>query len=809
MWSGTWRDVRLATRTLRASPMFTLTAVLSLAIGIGGTTVIFGVADTYLIRPWPGIADPDQLVEVGRIDMPGPGPDTGDGFSTFSYPNYQDYLARQSVFQSFAASRIGDAVGLGDGTRASRVAGEYVTTNYFSVLGTPIARGRDFVPDDLQLTVPASVAIISHRLWRSQFGGDPNILDRTVQLNGRPFSIIGVAAAGFNGHNIARADIWMPLTAFPDADLQRFGRRGQQWLDGIGRLKDGVSAAQARDEMSRIARDLAREYPEDNRRHGLGVEPAAALPVDGRSSISRFIALVGALTGLVLLIACTNVGGMVLARGVNRAKEMSLRLALGAERARLVRLLIAESVVVALAGAALGLLLAWWGVALLGQLPPTFRIQLTYDVQVNWRVTAFSMAVATLTVIACGLFPALQATRIDLATAIKPTSTSAPKRLRARQVLLSAQVALSMLLVVTAMLLGRSLTNANAIDPGFTLDGVEVADFDLRLGQPGSPRAFFDELMARVQQLPELDSAALARVAPLTREREGGRVWRLGEQGDERAITVSRNFVSPDYFRVLRIPLLRGRVFDERDRAGAQPMAIVNETMARQTWPGQDPVGQLLQGRTGRPLLVVGLVRDTKYRTIGEDPTPFVYISAAQTNEAIMRVLLRSKGASLIPHVRAIVAEMNPNLPMEGSTLSDLTAVVLLPHRLASWLAAGVAVIGAFLAALGIYGLAAYNVTQRTREIGVRVALGALRAQVVRLILGGTAKPVAIGAAIGLLAASLLTRLLVGMLYGVGPLDLVSFVGGALSLIAVAALSTLVPARRAAAVNPVDALRAE
>ena len=809
MWSDSWRDGRLAIRTLWASPMFTLTAVLSLAIGIGSTAVIFGLADTYLIRPWPGIADPDQLVEVGRIDMPGPGPDTGDGFSTFSYPNYQDYLARQSVFQSFAASRIGDAVGLGDGTRASRVAGEYVTTNYFSVLGTPIARGRDFVPDDLQLTVPASVAIISHRLWRSQFGGDPNILDRTVQLNGRPFSIIGVAAAGFNGHNIARADIWMPLTAFPDADLQRFGRRGQQWLDGIGRLKDGVSAAQARDEMSRIARDLAREYPEDNRRHGLGVEPAAALPVDGRSSISRFIALVGALTGLVLLIACTNVGGMVLARGVNRAKEMSLRLALGAERARLVRLLIAESVVVALAGAALGLLLAWWGVALLGQLPPTFRIQLTYDVQVNWRVTAFSMAVATLTVIACGLFPALQATRIDLATAIKPTSTSGPKRLRARQVLLAAQVALSMLLVVTALLLGRSLNHANAIDPGFTLDGVDVADFDLRLGQSGSPRAFFDELMARVQQLPGLDSAALARVAPLTREREGGRVWRLGEQGDERAMTVSRNFVSPDYFRVLRIPLLRGRVFDERDRAGAQPVAIVNETMARQAWPGQDPVGQFLQGRAGRPLLVVGLVRDTKVRTIGEDPTPFVYISAAQTNEPIMRLLMRPRGVSLIPQVRAIVAEMNPNLPMEASTLTDLTAVVLLPHRIASWLAAVVAIIGAFLAAIGIYGLAAYNVTQRTREIGVRVALGALRVQVMRLILAGAAKPVLVGAAVGLLVSSLLTDLLAGMLYGVRPLDPISFIGGAVIFVAVAAVASLVPARRAASVNPVEALRAE
>ena len=332
MWSGTWRDVRLAVRTLVASPMFTLTAVLSLAIGIGGTTVIFGVADTYLIRPWPGIAHPDRLVEVGRIDMPGPGPYTGDGFSTFSYPNYQDYLARQTVFQSFAASRIGDAVGLGDGTRASRVSGAYVTSKFFSVLGTPIALGRDFVPDDLQLTVPASVVIISHRLWRSQFGGDPDVIGRTVQLNGRPFRIIGVAAAGFNGHAIIDDSIWMPLTAFPDGDLQRFGRRGQQWLMGIGRLKDGVTTAQARAEMSRIASDLARAYPEDNRRHGLGVEQSAVLPVDGRLPIARFIALFGALTSLVLLIACANVGGMVLARGVNRAREMSLRLALGAKR---------------------------------------------------------------------------------------------------------------------------------------------------------------------------------------------------------------------------------------------------------------------------------------------------------------------------------------------------------------------------------------------------------------------------------------------------------------------------------------------
>ena len=415
--------------------------------------------------------------------------------------------------------------------------------------------------------------------------------------------------------------------------------------------------------------------------------------------------------------------------------------------------------------------------------------------------------------ILCGLLPAVQTTRIDLSSAIKPTSSGGPRRLRARQVLLAAQVALSMLLVVTAVLLGRSLTNANAIDPGFTLEGVDAAEFDLRLGgyEPAGRRAFFDEVMARVQRMPGLESAALARVVPLTREREGGRVWLPGEQGDDRAITVSRNFVSPDYFRLLRIPLLRGRVFDERDRAGAPEVAVVNETMAKRAWPGQDPVGQLLlQGVSRRPLLVVGLVRDTKYRTLGEDPSPFVYISAAQTNEAIMRLLVRANGPSLLPQVRALVAELNPNLPLVyASTLTDLTAIVLLPHRLASWLAAVVAIVGAFLAAIGIYGLAAYNVSQRTREIGVRVALGALRRQVMQLIVAGAALPVVIGAVLGLLASSLVTNLLVGILYGVQPLDPISFAGGAVIFIAVAGLASLIPARRAASVNPVEALRAE
>jgi len=337
--------------------------------------------------------------------MAGPGPSTDDGFTTFSFPNYRDYVQRQTVFEALAAVRSGDAVGVGDGTNASRLSGAYVSTNYFSVLGTPTALGRTFVAEDMPLTAPATVAIISHRVWRSQFGGDANILGRSLRLNGRSFRIIGVAAAGFNGHSIDATGIWMPLTAFPDGDnLRRLGRRGQQWLMGIGRLKNGVSSAQARADMQRIATELAREYPEDNRRHGLAVEPAAALPVDGRSPISRYLALVAALTGFVLLVACTNVGGMVLARSISRTREMSLRLALGADRMLLIRLLVAESLVIAAAGTVVGLLVAWWGVVLLGQLAPMFRLEVTYNVAVDWRVTAFAVVVAVLTVTSAACF---------------------------------------------------------------------------------------------------------------------------------------------------------------------------------------------------------------------------------------------------------------------------------------------------------------------------------------------------------------------------------------------------------------------
>ena len=677
-----------------------------------------------------------------------------------------------------------------------------------------MALGRGFLPEEESAGSPSTVAVISDRLWRTQFSGERDVIGKTIQLNGRPFTIVGVTAPGFTGYTIARESLWVPVTAYPDGDdLRRLARRGNQWLMGIGRLKNGVSIAQARAEMARIGRDLERAYPDENNRHGLSAEPSGALPVVGRPIVSRFVALLFALVGLILLIACTNVAGMQLGRGVDRTREIAVRLALGAGRQRIVRLLVIESVVLTTAGAVVGIAGAREIIRLVERLLPVLRIDVAFDAGIDWRVMTFAVVVATITGIAFGLVPARAAVRVDLASAVKRDSSSEPQRLRLRQAFVAAQIALSVLLVVCALLLGRSLRNAGQIDPGFVVDGVEVVGLELRLGgyDAKTGPAFAEALMSRVEQLPGLEAAASALVVPLTMETEGGRVWLPEEHGDERAIVVSRNFVTPGYFRTIGLPLVSGRNFDASDRAGAPAVAIVNETFARRAWPGKEAAGQrLVSGSSRYPLQVVGVVRDAKYRTIGEDPAPFVYVPAAQSYASAMWLLLRPTGPSMVPQVRALVAEMNPNLPIvRAATLTEMTAFGLFLQRIAAWLAAIAGTVGILLAALGVYGVTAYNVSQRTREIGIRVALGARRAQVLRSVVSHAMLLVAVGTTLGLMAAALLTRVLAGMLYDIRPLDPVSFAGGALAFGALALVASLIPARRAASVNPVEALRAE
>lgn len=808
------RDVRYACRGLRRAPVFMAAGLLSLGLGLAGSAVVFSLADAYLFRSRPGIADPARLAEVGRSDAgEGSGEYRGDGFDTFSYPAYLDVRERQTTFQSLAAYKGNAVFGLGGSATAQRVSGAYVSANFFDVLGARFALGRGFRPEEERLGDPRAVAVISHRLWRSAFNGDAGIIGRAIRLNGRPFTVIGVTAERFGGSTIDAESLWAPITAWPDGDddLSRVGLRGRQWLMGIGRLRDGVTIDQARAELSRIGRDLRREHPEVHRLDGFDVQPAGPIPVVGRAIVGRFVALLSAFVGLILLIACFNVAGMLLTRGAGRAEEIGVRLALGATRPRVIRLLLVESLIVALGGAVVGLAAAWAAIRVLEASLPALRFELAFGMGVDARVAAFALIVAVVTGVAFGLAPARAATRLDVAAAIVRGSGGSPRRLRLRSAFVMAQLALSALLVVCALLLGRSLRHAGAIEPGFDLDRVEAAGVNFRLAGYSLERAqtLADTLLARIEQNPAVEAAALARVPPLTGEREGGRFSLPDRVGDASVIDGSQNIVTPGYFRTVGLSFVEGRNFTAADRGGASGVAIVNETLARMAWPGQPPLGKRFMLGSGRwPVEVVGVVRDAKYRTIGERATPFFYVPLTQRPESMLWILTRPTRGSAAAEVRAAVQALDPNLPIihQGS-LAELSAFTLFPQRVAAWLAAIVGVTGILLAALGVYGITTYEAGERRREIGIRVALGAPQRQVIGGIVRGSMRLAVVGVVIGLVAASFVAGLLEGLLYGVRPLDPLSFVTAGAIVLGLALAASVIPAARAVAASPLDALR--
>jgi predicted permease len=804
------QDLRFSARTLAKTPGFTLTAILSLGIGIAGTATVFSIADAYLIRVRPGVADPVRLVEFART-----GDGDGEGFDTFSYPDFVDIRARQTRFHAVTAYDAGNVFGLSTDLGPVRVSGAFVAANFFDVVGVPMLHGRGFLAEEENGSSPRTVAIISSQLWRTQFNASPDIVGRPIPVNGRPFTIVGVAGQKFQGYSLESEHLWVPLTAYPRGeDLTMFGARGRQWLMGLGRLKPDASLEQARAEMERIGADLEREHPAENRGLGLVVGPSGTVPVDLRPLVGWFMTLLFALVGLILLIASINVSGMLLARGINREAELTVRLALGAERSRIVRLLLIESLVVTALSTVIGLAGAWSATRFFESIIPALPLDITMEIAIDWRVVAFASLVAALTCLTCGWLPARAASRVDLAAALGRDKSRRPGRLRLRQALVVAQAALCVPIAVCALLLGRSMQNVYRVDPGFDVEGIEVVDFNLHLAGYDTPRgrAFFEALMSRVRSMPGLESAALARVVPLSGEAEGGRFWLPDRFGDEKAIVVNRNYVTPEFFQMARMPIVAGRNFDDRDRPRTPGVIIINETFARRAWPGQNAVGQrLVLGVSRWPVEVIGVTRDAKYRRIGEVQSPFAYHSAWQASyEPTMRLLMRPTNASLVPAVRAIVRDLDSNLPIvRAASLSDLAAFTLFPQRVAAWLAAIVGVIGVFLAALGVYGLTSYSVSQRRREIGIRLALGAVRHQVLGTVVSRALMLTTVGTALGLVAAALVMGLLEGMLYDVRPLDAVSFTGGAAVCLVCALVASLVPARRAVSVDPAETLRSE
>jgi predicted permease len=819
MFDSWLQDLRYAVRLLRRNPLFALTAVLSLAIGIGANTTIFTIANALLFKPPLGVADASRLVDVGRSQ-------DGQGFDNGSYSNYLDIRARNTVFSGIYAYRLGpEPMSLRGKDGAERIYGEMVSTNYFNVLGTPPHIGRLFTSDDSEQPAATPLAVLSHRFWMRRFNGDPAIVGQTLVLNGRPFMVIGVTPEGFHGTTVLTSDLWVPVnmvgelaSRLPPAILTS---RESAWLVMGARLKPGVTVGQAQAELANIGRALEQEFPDANRGKGLRVVASSPVPGDG-APVAAFMAVLMAIVMLVLAIACANVAGVLLARATTRRREIAVRLAIGAGRGRLIRQMLVESTLLFLIGGSGGLVLARLMTGALLSLLPAVPLPIDVTLALDGRAVVFTLTLSLVAAILSGLAPAFHASRAEVVGALKSDTQGGPERIWLRHAFVVSQVALSIVLVVGAGLFARALQRASEIDPGFDPHGVELATLDLSLGgyTADTGRVFARELIRRVRETPGVQAAALSAVMPL-----GDRGIGLGglavpgvePRNGRRFFDVDWNVITPGYFATMKMALSTGRDFSDADREGTPSVVIVNETAARQWWPRQDALGKTLLQETGRPdapdavrtLTVVGVARDSKYRNLGEDPRPFVYVPIQQQYMSRTVIAARSAhGQRLAGELRALVASMNPNLPIVQSlTFDAYSQLGLLPQRIAASVAGSLGLVGVLLAAIGIYGVTAYMVSSRTREIGIRMALGAERASVVRMVLRQGLTLTMIGAAIGLAVAAAASRLLGSLLFGVGATDPLTFIGSTLLFFVVGAAACYVPARRATAIGAMDALR--
>ena len=838
-----WQDVRYGVRMLWKSPGFTAIAVVSLALGIGANTSIFSFVNAVLLRPLP-VAHPEQLVYVFSGNRTTP-------YNVSSYPDYVDFRDKNEVFSALIAySPI--TLSLNSNDQADQISGLIVTGNYFDALGVRARAGRTFLPEEDGAPGAHPVAVISYGLWQSRFAGDPQIAGRQLLLNGQPFTIVGVAPAEFNGAELGEtSDIYVPMAMQALVRPPRAGysgemnpdllsKRGPRWLDLIGRLKPGVTREQAQAAMSTLAAQLAAAYPDTNREQTATISPVSKGDPTQRGTLLSVAGLMLAVVGLVLLIACANVANLLLARAASRRKEISIRLALGASRWRLVRQLLTESVLLSLTGGALGLLLAVWLVdAMRTYSPPGNFFPVAFDFSLDKSVLAFTLLLSVLTGLIFGIAPALQASKPDLVAALKDETAVWPgahgafaRRFSLRNLLVVAQVALSLVLLISAGLFLRSLQQAERIDPGFNPEHVLTMPLNINLLRytKAQGQEFYRQVLERVAALPGVQSASLTRTPPMSGASRQSTVMIAGRTGGPDRVSSSEttsstgedvannttlaSAVALNYFQTLGIPLLRGRDFNAQDREGAPGVVIVNETFAKRYFPNQDPLGQRvsLNGAQGPWLEVVGLARDGKYVTLGEAPAPFLYQPLQQRHESGMVLLVRTNGdpAEIIPAVRREVQTIERNLPLANARLmTEMLSTSLFPARMGAVLLGVFGLLALVLASVGLYGVMSYSVARRTKEIGIRMALGAQSTDVLRLVLRESMTLVGAGMLLGLLAAFAATRLLAGFLYGISPTDPAAFIGIAVLLALVAIIASLVPARRAAKVDPLVAFRYE
>jgi predicted permease len=812
-----WKDARHAARVLAKSPGFSLIAIAVLAVGIGMNTMVFTLFKSLALKPLAGVEGSGQLgVVLAKT--------SGGRLQGLSYPDYQYIREHDGAFAGLSGS-VPTPLNLGLGREAERVWGELVTGNYFQLFGVRAQLGRTLLPSDEVAPGMHPAVVLSDGLWRRAFGGDPNIAGKTVHLNGYLMTVVGVADATSHGSVVGfDGEVYVPIMMAPQLGIAFRNQPGELLHDrktplliAYGRLRPGATLATASVQTAVLSEQLAKDAPAQDFSQQITVLPIWRSPWGAQTYVLPAVIAAGGMGALLLLIVCANVAGLVLVRGLARRGEIALRLALGASRARILRLLLIENLVLAAPGAATGLLLAWYAMPLMGsRAVASAPARLFFDMSVDWLTIAFAVSTAFASALAFGFLPALRSSRANLVSVIKDDlAARGVGKGRFRATLVVSQVAVSLLLLVGAGLVARSLDAARHADPGFDARNVISMTLDL---QPNGydeirGRRFYQQLLDNVRGREGIDSASLAAMFPMTMVDYASQkvvVEGYHPRRDE-DLAFLYNIVMDDYFRTLRIGIEAGREFARHDDASAQQVVIVNDTLARRFWGSpQDAIGKRLRAGSGEWRTIVGVVRDVKYARIDEDPRPYVYLPFLQSPQSSM--ILHARGAAepltLLDQARREVHKLDPDLPvLDAKTLIDQTSGALGVFEMTAriLLALGVAAIG--LSAMGLYGLVSYAAKQSTHEIGIRLALGASRRDVVRRFLGWGLRLGTIGAALGIGASYALTRLFGSLLYGISATDAVSFAAASALVLVCVLLAAGVPAWRAARTDPMAALR--
>ena len=811
------KEIRYAGRALLQRPGFSLVAILTLALGIGANTAIFSLVNTVLLRSMP-VARPDEVfaLNMRRKD---------DSMSALSYPNYIDFRDRSEVLSGLLAYRF-VPLSLSRSGANERIWGYEVSGNYFDVLGVKALHGRTFLPEEDKTRLSHPVVVLSYESWQHRFGGDPGIVGKDILINDHQFRVIGIVPDTFKGtEQVYEAELWVPasMMGWVEPGNGSLDLRDNNQFFGVARLKPGVDASQAEASLNLLAQQLGKEYPDSNEGQSVRLGPTGFIIPELRGAVVSFTWVLMAAVGLVLLVTCTNLAGLLLARATERRREIAIRLAMGASRVRLIRQLLIESLLLSIVGGAAGVFLAIWIVKGLLALKPPMDFPLTIDLALDWRVLLFSLGVSLLAGAVFGLAPALQSTRPNLLHALKDTSAQGGAgRTRLRSVLVVAQIAISLVVLIAAGLVVRTLQQLQTMNPGFDPQNALTMSFDLSLQgyDEARGRQFYHQLAERVRALPGVKSAAVSSYVPLSLNYNSRGIYVEGEpieRGANKPDAMNAS-VGARYFETMATPIVYGREFTEQDVEKSQQVAIVNETFVKQLMPAvkrpAEAVGKRVSfgDATGPFMEIVGVARDGKYFNIAEEPRTFIWTPLTQDYNSSGLLLVRTNGNPdpLFAAVRSQVQALDPNLPLfDVKTLTEHMQLALFAPRVAATVLGVFGLVALLLSAIGIYGITSYAVSQRTHEIGIRMALGAQLGDVLRLVLNHGLKLTLIGAAIGLIGAYLTTRAITAVLYGVSATDPLTFISVSVLLIGVALLACYVPARRATKVDPLIALRNE